>query len=166
VGGKHAPIALGKYLEIHETAMRRLERDNRYVLPEGAGLTIERVDDGLLISGRIRCVGGIAIDVTKFLAILAGEGDSAVVQTVSYTYHVALEGLGNLLRYCGPHDDVAHPDHKPFHHKHTYDVLRGDVEGHVTEVDAEERPTLAEVITEACAWYFEYAQAIEALRST
>ena len=111
------------------------------------------------------CVGGIAIDVTKRLAILSGEddGDGAIVQTVSYTYHAQLEGIGNLLRYCGPIDIPDRPDHKPFHHKHTYDVLRGDVEGSVTEVDAYERPTLAEVIAEACDWYFEHAHEVEAL---
>jgi hypothetical protein len=165
VAGKHAPIELGKYLEIHETAMRCLERENRYVLPEGGGLTIDRSDGGVLMYGRIRCVGGISIEVTKLLAILEGQGDRAIVQTVSYTYHVMLEGLGNVFRYCGPHDDGAHPGHKPFHHRHTYDVLRGDVVGTVAEVDAEERPTLAEVIAEACVWYHDHAHEIETLRA-
>jgi hypothetical protein len=72
--------------------------------------------------------------------LLAGDGPNALVQTATYTYHVTVEGLGNLLRYCGPHDDEAHPDHKPYHHKHVYDVLRGDVEGTVAEVDPERAP--------------------------
>src|SRR5258708_32930614 len=77
-----------------------------------------------------------------------------------------LEGFGNLFRYCGPHDDDAHPDHKAFHHKHTYDVLACDVVGKVYEVDPEEWPTLAEVITEACGWYYERADEIQKPRSS
>jgi hypothetical protein len=76
-----------------------------------------------------------------------------------------VEGLGNLFRYCGPHDDDAHPDHKAFHHKHAYDLLGGDVVGTVSKVDPEERPTLAEVITEACSWYYERAHEIEQRRA-
>jgi hypothetical protein len=163
VAGKHAPIELGKYIDIHGTAMRSLERDN-YVLPGGDGLGIERVDGGLLMSGRIVCVGGVTLDVTKLLAILSGEGDGAIVQTTSYTYHAMIEGLGNLLRYCGPHDTPEHPDHKPYHHKHTYDPLGEEVEGHLEEVDPDSRPTLAEVISEACRWYFDHAEEIEARR--
>jgi hypothetical protein len=113
LGGKHSPIELGKYLSIHQAAMGSLERDGR-VLPGGDQLSVQRVERGVLIEGRIRCPGGIAIDVTKVLAVLSGEGDTAIVQTVAYTYHVRIEGLGNLLRYCGPHDDEAHRDHKPF----------------------------------------------------
>ncbi len=163
MAGKHAPIEVGKYFEIHAAAMRALERAGR-VLRGCDGLTVEPVARGLLMSGRIQCAGGITIDVAKRLAILDGEGESAIVQTAAYTYHVMVDGLGNLLRYCGPHDDEAHPGHKPFHHKHSYDVLRDDVEGTVATVDAETRPTLAEVITEACAWYYEHAAEIEVRR--
>src|SRR5579864_9334737 len=125
MAGKHAPIELGKYLEIHQTAMRALERSG-CILPGGDGLAIEVGNPGrLLIEGRIRCVGGMAVEVTKVLAVLGDEGDRAPARTIAYTYHVLLEGFGNVLRYCGPHDDEAHPDHKPFHHKHAYDVLHG-----------------------------------------
>ena len=156
MGGKHSRIELGKYLEIHEAAMRGLE-GKRYVL--GHNLRIERVASGLLMEGRIECQGGIAIDVDKLLAILLGVGEGAIVQTTAYTYHVQLQGFGPLLRYCGPHID-----HNQFHHKHTYDVLAGDIEGTVTQVDADDRPTLAEVITEACEWYFANAQQVEMRR--
>jgi hypothetical protein len=163
LGGKHAPIELGKYIEIHETAMRGLERD-RSVFSDD--LAFESVEGGVLLEGRIHCAGGILIDVTKALAIRGGEGESAIVQTATYTYHAQVEGLGNLFRYCSPHDTEAQPDHNPFHHKHTYDLLAGDVVGNLTEVDAEERPTLAEVIREACAWYYENAEEVERRRSS
>jgi hypothetical protein len=45
-----------------------------------------------------------------------------------------------------------------------YDVLNGDLVGDWSEVDPEERPTLAEVITEACSWYYEHAAEVEAHR--
>ncbi len=144
--------------------MRALERDGK-VLLDGDGLTIERSGGGVVIEGRIQCAGGITIYVTKRLTVLGGDVGGDVVQTDSYTYHVMVEGLGNLLRYCGPHDDEAHPEHKPFHHKHTYNVLRGDVEGGVSEIEPERRPTLAEVIIEACRWYYDHADEIEAIRA-
>ena len=164
MGGKHAPIELGKYIEIHDAAMRSLERD-KHVEPGGDGLTLDHAARGYLMRGRIRCIGGILIDVTKLLEIQSGGGPTAMVCTSAYTYHVLLEGVGNVLRYCGPHDTPEHPDHNPFHHKHTYDVLRGDVSGTVSEIDPDDRPTLAEVIGEACHWYFENAEAIERLRA-
>jgi hypothetical protein len=129
MGGKHGPIEIGKYLEIHESAMRGLEAKH-YVV--GHDLKIEPAQRGLLMQGSIDCQGGITIAVTKVLGILSGIGAAARVQTTAYTYHVQLQGFGPLLRYCGPHDDKAHPDHKPFHHKHTYDVLAGDSEGTFT----------------------------------
>jgi hypothetical protein len=165
LAGKHGPIELGKYLDVHAAAMQGLARSGK-VLPDGDKLQVERTARGLLIWGLVHCDGGITVDVTKRLAVLEGEGPSETVQTVLYTYHVMVEGLGNLLRYCGPHDDEAHPDHKPFHHKHSYDVLLGDVEGHVIDVDPDARPTLSEVITEACAWYYEHADEIEARRAS
>jgi hypothetical protein len=157
VGGKHGPISLGKYVEIHETAMRALEAKG-YVLDHD--LRIERVAGGLLIEGRIHCPGGITVDVTKLVAILYGEGEAAIVQTKTYSYHAQLQDFGALLRYCGPH-----LDHNRYHHKHTFDVLAGDIEGTVGPVDEDTRPTLAEVITEACDWYFQHAHEVETRRA-
>ena len=160
MAGKHAPIELGKYVEIHGTAMRALER-KRMVLPGGGdSLAFDRTPAGLLIAGRIECVGGVAIDVEKVLSI-DGEGEGAIVQTISYTYHAQIKGLGNLLRYCGPHKD-----HNCFHHKHSFNLLTGDVVGTLDSIDEENRPTLAEVIEEACNWYFEHASEVESRKIT
>ena len=148
---------MGRYLEIHATAMRTLERDGR-VLPDGDGLTIEPVARGLLIEGRVHCAGSLIVEVWKLLAI-AREGPVTTAQTTSYTYQVMVDGLGDLFRYCGPHK------HRPFHHKHTYDVL-GDDAGAWVKVDPEERPTLSEVIWEASECYFKHADQIEARRAS
>jgi hypothetical protein len=37
-------------------------------------------------------------------------------RTYSYTYNVS-DSIGNFFRYCSPHD------HRPYHHKHTYDSI-------------------------------------------
>jgi hypothetical protein len=140
--------------------MRALEREGS-VLPGGDGLVFDPAPQGVLISGRVQCAGSIMIDVAKRLTVLSGEGEMAIVQTVAYTYHAVVEDVGNLFRYCGPH-----ADHNQFHHKHQYDVLSGDVEGTVIQVEADARPTLAEVIREACAWYYAHAEEVEARRGS
>ncbi len=129
------------------------------------GLTLDPGPRGYLMSGRIDCAEGMAIDVRKVLRILSGEGPTAMVQTVDYAYHVLLADLGNVFRYCSPHDDGDHPGHKPFHHKHVYDVLIGDVVGTVEATGDDEWPTLGEVIEEARDWYSAYAERIEMIRS-
>ncbi len=143
--------------------MRRLERDG-YVLPGGDGLTIDQTVPGVLfMDGRIGCAHGMSVGVKKTLKILSGEGPTAVVQTTKYTYHVMIDDRWNVFRYCAPHDDLAHPHHKPFHHKHIYDPLCGDLR-EVASHESETWPTLGEVIDEACQWYFDHAAEIELLR--
>jgi len=164
VAGKHAPLDLAKYLDIHGKAMRELERKGCVAPDGGKDLTIDLAAGGYLMSGRIHCVRGVKIDVTKLLAVRSYQDDRPVVQTTSYTYHTSIDGIGNVFRYCDPHATPSHPDHKPFHHKHTFDALGDGAEGEVSEVDEEERPTLAEVIEEACEWYYDHADAIEARR--
>lgn len=162
--GKHAPNRLDRYLAIHATVMGH-RHDEGFVLDDG--LTLERGQQGYLMSGRIRCAGGLSVDVRKALRVVSGEGPTAMVQTVSYTYHVMLAGPGsslNVFRYCGPHDDEAHPEHKAFHHKHTYDVLHGDVAGSIARIDDDAWPTLGDVLEEMRGWYAEHSEEIETLR--
>lgn len=99
----------------------------------------------LQLVGEIRCLGGIVIDVDKYLVQLDGEGPNATVQTTDYSYNVYIQGLGNIFRY-----DSAHHDHHSFHHVHRYDVFNGDREGTVERC---EWPTLGEVIERAAEWY-------------
>jgi hypothetical protein len=159
--GKHAPVEFGRYFEIHSTAMARHERDGLVVAHD---LRLIDVPIGVLIVGRIRCQADMLIDVDKILRVHSGEGQTAIVQTDSYSYHALVEGLGNLLRYCSPHNDAAHPDHRPYHHKHVFDPLSGDAAGCVEEIEADEWPTLSEVIHEVCGWYFEHSSEVETRR--
>jgi len=159
--GKHAPKRLDRYLEIHSTVMGH-RIDEGFVVEDG--LALERVPRGYLMTGRIRCVGGLCVDVRKLLRVIAGDGSTAMVQTVEYTYHVVLEGHGNVLRYCSPHDDEAHPEHKPFHHKHVYDVFAGDVVGTAATIAGDSWPTLGEVLEEMRVWHADHTAEIEAPR--
>jgi len=160
--GKHAPKRLDRYLAIHAAVMGH-RQDEGFVLEDG--LMLDRVPVGYRMSGSILCAGGLRVEVRKVLRIVSGEAATAMVQTVDYTYHATLDGFGNLLRYCSPHDDDAHPEHKPYHHKHSYDVLGGDVVGSIEAIAEDDWPTLGEVLAELRDWYSTHAERIEALRS-
>lgn len=145
--GKHGPNRLASYSEIHQTQIEQVLRGG-FVASED--LSFESIPGAIIVSGRIRCLGGIYIDVRKRLALITNEGANSTVQTSAYSYNVAVEGIGNIFRY-----DSAHADHNQEHHVHRYDVLNGDREGEVELIYDEERvPTLREVIDEAEAWYY------------
>jgi hypothetical protein len=136
-------------------------RDDGFVLADG--LTIDQGARLYLMSGRVDCAGGISVDVRKVLRVVSGAGATAMVQTADYTYHVVVGGLGNLFRYCSPHDDADHPEHKPFHHKHVYDLLHGDVVGTIETIADDEWPTLGEVLEEARDWHLSHVEEVERL---
>lgn len=159
--GKHAPIEFGRYFDIHSTAMARHGRDG-FVLSHN--LEFINAPLGVLITGRIRCRGDLLVDVDKVVRVHSGDGRAALVQTDSYTYHVLVDGLGNLFRYCSPHNDAAHPDHRPYHHKHIFDPLKKEAASRVEEIEADRWPTLSGVIHEACDWYSAHSSEVEALR--
>lgn len=124
--------------------------DDLDFMPDGDGV--------IALVGTITFDGGIRLDVAKKLRILEGEASTAMVQTFAYAYNANVAGLGNILRYCSPHDD-----HNEFHHKHTYDLLAGDRSGTVTEIDADSWPTLGEVFGELHAWFCTHAEQLAAV---
>lgn len=159
MASNHDPRRLAEYLDIHETWMERLRRDH-FIVDDDLALDANIVDGApqILMKGRIRCAGNIFIDVRKTLRVIDGEGDDALVQTVAYTYHARVDGVGDLLRYCSPH-----ADHRKFHHKHTFDPFKGDASSYSIDdepgtCDATSDtnwPTLGEVLHEVRRWYFE-----------
>jgi len=145
--GKHGPNRWDRYVAIHDTIMDGYIRKGVVISHD---LKWTRLDDNILLEGRIHCPGGIYIDVTKRIKILEGEGDGAIVQTVAYNYNVTLDEKGNVFRYDSPHHD-----HFKEHHVHRFDVLNGDTLGSVDFLEEEDqRPTLGEVIKEAANWYY------------
>jgi hypothetical protein len=151
---KHAPNVFSSYQEIHETVMAQMRRGG-FVVSDT--LTFTPLPGSILLEGTIRCRGGIYIDVRKRLNVLDGEGANALVQTASYSYNVALEGKGNIVRYDSPHRT-----HRQFHHVHRYDVLEGNIDGTVERTPEDDWPTLGEVLREAEAWYYDHYDALNA----
>jgi hypothetical protein len=123
------------------------------------GLAFEALGEGFIfVRGTIGCAGGLYIDVEKILEIVGGEGPRTMVQTISYTYNAAIEGVGNVFRYDSPHAE----DHRPFHHVHRYDVLAGDRDG---TVEGSSWPTLGAVIGELQDWFYEHIDELTEIRT-
>lgn len=154
MAGKHGPNRLGSYVQTHEAIMGQLRRGG---FVSSDDLTFVPLQGSILLQGTVNCQGGLYVRVLKRLKVLDNGGADALVQTVFYSYNVALEGVGNVFRYDSPHED-----HRPEHHVHRYDVLDGDHDGRVEMIpDESQRPTLGEVIQEAADWYYEHIQRLQ-----
>ncbi len=107
----------------------------------------------IALTGEIRCLSPITINVDKKLKVLKGTGRAETVRTVEYTYHAQADGRGPLFRYCSPHG----PGHRPCHHVHRYDIFNTWAELPVEEIwDGSAVPTLSDVIEEARDLYYSY----------
>lgn len=117
--------------------------------------TLELEDIGadlLVMSGEIACLGGIVVRVEKYLEVLEGEGDDALVRTVEYKYNAFVRGHNNLLRYDNSH---SFPGHADPHHKHEYDWRTGrQLPGFPAWVGEDHWPTLGAVLEELELWYW------------
>lgn len=152
-GGKHGPNRLRNYLSIHETIMRRFV-DHGFV--ESDGVEVSPVPGGIRIEGELACLGGIVIEVRKELAFLDDDPDP-LVRNAYYSYNVGVKGLGPIFRYDSPH-----LTHRPEHHVHRYDPFDQDAPQRVDALESDEEcPTLAEVVEEAQAWYYENMERLE-----
>jgi hypothetical protein len=150
---KHAPNLFSRYESIHETVMAQMRRGG-FVVSDA--LVFTPLPKAILLEGTIDCQGQIRIDVRKRLDVLDDRGDDPLVQTIFYSYNVALAGRGTIFRYDSPHQN-----HRRFHHVHRYDVLSDDTEGTVERVPEDDWPTLGEVILEAQDWYYEHYDALQ-----
>lgn len=112
--------------------------------------TLEFINDlpGVVtLQGEISCLGNIIITVDKYLTILEGDGDNAMVETFQYSYNVSVRNEGNIFRYDNSHDREGHSDR---HHKHEFD---GESE-EVRWIGADHWPTLGQVLEETQNWYW------------
>jgi Family of unknown function (DUF6516) len=156
----HAPILFRNYRTIHETVMERF-KVSRFVGEETLEFT-NQLPGVIELRGEIACLGNLLITVEKYLRILSGEGDNALVQTSYYIYNVSLRGYGNVLRYDNSHDRPGHPDR---HHKHQFNLTDEPSEpeesGDVVWVGRQSWPTLGRVIQEVQEWYWLNREALD-----
>ena len=125
-------------------------RDRGFVGEES--LTLVSSAEEIRMVGEIACLGDIAISVDKVLAILGGEGESALVHTVEYAYNACVRGHGNLLR----HDNAEHYANPDWHHRHEFNWRTGEQTALVW-VGEEGWPTLGDFIDEIEDWYRTHA---------
>ena len=143
---KHQPNAFWRYKQIHENVMDQFRRTG---FIRSDDLAFGDVKDGRVrLAGRIECAGWIYLTVTKDLRVVSGSGETALVETEWYSYNVALEGEGNILRHDSPHR------HRLEHHVHRFDVLNGDRLGKASVITDGAHPTLGQVIQEAQEWFY------------
>lgn len=154
---RHQPNFYLDYVDIHVRAMGQM-------LYIGA---VDKDEINLLTGadGRVYFSGyailrdeKLKLDVTKELEVTdASNPKNPLVPTISYSYNVSLIGRGNVFRYCSPHpggDDA--PEHHGHHHRHQFDRFGPTPEEYTVTWDTDgEWPTLAEVIKEADAWYWD-----------
>src|SRR5687768_14428459 len=97
-GGPHGWNTLDNYLQVH---WRRLQDfyDEGFVVEVSLSFQLIRADR-LAFEGRIRCQGGLFIDVEKSLAVRVVRGRRQV-RTMRYTYHAGVEGSAarSIFRY-------------------------------------------------------------------
>jgi hypothetical protein len=104
----------------------------------------------LRMCGQIGCKGNIILTVDKLLERVS-DGDDPLIQTVTYSYHAAIRGGHNILRYDNQHVWKGHVDP---HHKHNFDVQTGDeLDDSPIWIDIAKWPTLGEVLRELMQWH-------------
>ena len=151
MSGKHGPVPLEKYLNIHQSAMASHLKLG-FVIDDGVQFDVVRSHAVYQLAGRIQCAGQLTLDVRKVLEVTGREGRVQFVQTVEYTYHAQLGKVREVFRYCGPHEE----GHNDEHHVHRFDVLGSGkqlADSPTFLIHEEERPTLGEVIEELHRWH-------------
>ena len=103
------------------------------------------------LSGRVRCLHGLFVDVDKVLAVRIQRG-RRMVRTVEYSYHVGIEGKRNrpIFRYDNAHPYPGHPD---AHHKHRFDPVSGRRIEPPDWVGEAGWPHLSDIIDELQEWW-------------
>jgi hypothetical protein len=158
---KHGPNRFDRYLAIHNTVMDRY-RDHGFILTDDLEVR-DLGNEQILMEGTITCADGVYIAVTKMLRILDGDGSTATVQTIAYSYSAVLAGRGNIFRYCAPHDLTDGVEHHSYHHVHRFSVFDDDSHGTISRLSEDDWPTLGEVIEELRGWCADHAHRLAVL---
>lgn len=154
----HLPTRFSTYQATHNNLLGQF-KDRDFVGKENLCFTPSA--QGIFLEGEIGCLGNIVIAVEKFLEILDGDRNDAMVQTLWYSYNVFIRGQYNLFRYDNQDDDFLRPGHQDEHHKHCFDWRTGEeVVGSPIWMGVDKWPTLGQVIAEVEDWYWEHREDI------
>jgi hypothetical protein len=111
------------------------------------------VPEGLLVTGYIRCVAGLYLQVEQLIAQVERIGTIALFAVEEYSYKGVLTGVGTIFRYDSPH-----PDHNLEHHVHEYDVIGGTTAGKPPRFlySEDEIPTLPDALRRLYQWHLDH----------
>jgi len=153
---KHCSNRFRSYHETHNTVIRQFQARN-FIGTET--LTFKPTAYGILLQGGIGCLGNIVVQVEKFIEVLNGAGEDAVVQTKWYSYNAFIRGNYNLFRYDNQDNDYFRPGHRDEHHKHLFDWRTGEeLPTSPAWIGADKWPTLGEVLQEVEEWYWQHRE--------
>ena len=147
--GKHAPCRLHQLIETQTAQIEQLRSQEFVLAPE---LTYLPVDDGLLVTGYIRCEGELYLQVKQLIQRVVKAGAVGLFVVDAYSYKGVLGGSGTIFRYDSPH-----PDHNTEHHVHEYAVIGEDTGGQPPRLlySEEEIPTLGDALRRLYHWYLD-----------
>jgi hypothetical protein len=150
-GGPHGWNSLDNYLHVHSRRMQDFQ-DEEFVVDDSLTLQILRADR-LAIVGRIRCRGGLFIDVDKSPAVRVVR-NRRQVRIVRYTYYAGIEGSAarGIFRYDNAHTyfKEGHPD---AHRKHRFDHSTWTEIAPPVWIGEDRWPHLSDVIEELREWW-------------
>lgn len=144
-------LPLDAYLTIQAHVLADFRSDG-FLLEERLSLS-EGGDERLLVEGRIRCRGGLFIDVEEFLAVRTARGRRHV-RSVRYSFHAGIEGpLGRTVFRYDNHHSYLREGHPDAHHKHVFDPTTWAERPPPEWIGEERRRNLSDVIAELRQWW-------------
>jgi hypothetical protein len=127
-------------------------RDEGFVLDHTLSIRRRR-PDRLILAGRVRCRGGLFIDVETILAVRVTRGRRQV-RPIRYAFHAGVEGAVSrgIFRYDNSHSYVreGHPDP---HHRHRFDHRTWQEITPPEWIGKGRWPQLSDVIEELRQWW-------------
>lgn len=151
----HGPNLFRSYRSIHETVMEQFKASG-FVGAETLAFSND-LPGVITLEGEIACRGNIIVTVEKYLKILSGDGNNAIVETFRYSYNVSVRNEGNIFRYDNSHDRPGHTDR---HHKHEFNDDEGET---ITWIGYHSWLTLGQVLQETQEWYWLNHDSLELL---
>jgi hypothetical protein len=147
--GKHAPCRLHQLVETQTEQIEQLRSQGFVLAPE---LTYSPVEHGLLVTGYIRCEGGLYLQVKQLIQLVGRVGATGLFVVEAYSYKGVLTGSGTIFRYDSPH-----PDHNTEHHVHEYTMIGEDTGGQPPRFlySEAEIPTLGDALRRLYHWYLD-----------